>query len=732
MNRKLAIALCVVLWTVGTLDVCPVAAAAPTASNPPALAPTLHPPVSRAAPALWLVPTADARRRASDTTPSALKAGIRAHKEGRHAEAIKQLAVVASSDHPLAGYATYYAAASHVELGNLTEAEQLVQGLRRRTVQGYLTEAVAITEATIAEERHRYPDAIEIFGKLTSRKTAAPAETWMRLGRASLRSSAPDDRARAAEAFARVYYEFPFSDQAVEARAELDRLQSLEPLAPKNARYRLDLGRAERFFASRRCADAQSTFQSLHPYAIGDDRDLIALRIAECDVFRGRYRLARQALSSLLGEGPRQAEALYFYSGTLRQLGLMSEYLRSVRDLVDRFPGGPWAEDALNDLATYHIRNDDDASADEVLRELYAGFPGGRYAERAGWKIGWRAYREGRYSETVSYFERTASRFPRSDYRPSLLYWAGRAHEALGAHDTANARYTLVTADYLNTYYGRLAAERLRRGGRAVAVTGLQFTDANSEAVGSDGARTRPTDDLIRLLLALDLYDEALEELRYSERTWGEHPVLQASMAWVLGQQGDLIHAIPMAKRAYPQYMAAGGEKLPNDLLMLIFPVGYWDEIQSQADRHGLSPYLLAALVAQESGFDAAIRSAKNAVGLMQLLPSTGRRYARQLRLGPYRRSMLTTPKTNLTIGAAYFADLMKRFGQPYLALAAYNAGESRVARWMEERAGEDLEREVFIDDIPYPETQGYVRKILSTSEDYRRLYGGEAARASR
>jgi soluble lytic murein transglycosylase-like protein len=134
-----------------------------------------------------------------------------------------------------------------------------------------------------------------------------------------------------------------------------------------------------------------------------------------------------------------------------------------------------------------------------------------------------------------------------------------------------------------------------------------------------------------------------------------------------------------------------------------------------------LDPYLVAALVAQESTFVADVRSHANAWGLMQLLPQTARTYARKLGI-PYSSGVLTDPETNIRLGTAYLADKIREFGGMHLALASYNAGESPVRRWLAERAG--VEREEFIDDIPYPETQGYVRKILGTADDYRRLYG--------
>jgi soluble lytic murein transglycosylase len=127
--------------------------------------------------------------------------------------------------------------------------------------------------------------------------------------------------------------------------------------------------------------------------------------------------------------------------------------------------------------------------------------------------------------------------------------------------------------------------------------------------------------------------------------------------------------------------------------------------------------------MAQESTFTAEIRSPANAYGLMQIIPATGRRYANRLGIRRFSTASLRDPETNVRIGTQYFRDLLDRFGRPHYALAGYNAGESRVARWMKENPG--LPEAEFIENIPFAETQGYVKRILGTAEDYRQLYGG-------
>jgi soluble lytic murein transglycosylase len=368
---------------------------------------------------------------------------------------------------------------------------------------------------------------------------------------------------------------------------------------------------------------------------------------------------------------------------------------------------------------------------------MYEKFPTGHYAERAAWKIGWWAYKSGRYADTIRAFESAAEHFPRSDYRPTWLYWSARAHDALKEPALAEARYTLVATDYLNSYYGRLAVKHLAGREPHFRLVADARSDPQSPAAGAQPPPDEaapliplpPNEHIVRALLGLALYDQALDELHYAQKVWGDSSAIQATIAWIYHQRGDLRLGINVMKRAYPQYMAAGGERLPTELLKVLYPVNYWPLIRRYSAERQLDPYLIAALIAQESTFTEDVRSSANAYGLMQLLPSTGRQYAKRLGI-PKRFSldMLTTAETNIRMGTAYFADLVKQFGGSHYALATYNAGPNRVARWIAERPG--IDRDEFIDNIPFPETQNYVKRILGTAEDYRRLYGSESPTA--
>ncbi len=683
-----------------------------------ALAPTLHPQLPDDPSQLWFAP-----RTTGSRTPELkeLAEAVKLETDSKFDRALVFLTRPGLQHGALADYVAYFRGIAELRLDRPADARKTFRALAARNPVGYLAEGVALREAECDEALNDPAAALGIYERLAKAKPTRPDDLLMRLGHAAM-TAGDDDKA--ANAFARVYYEFPMSDLSPLASDELDKLPNVQPIEPGTGRYKLEIGRAERLFGARHYAEARAAFDGLAKVAAPADRELVELRLGECDYFLRRPRNARDEVRPFAEKASRQAEALFFLALSSRELGDEDAYQKTVRRVVDEFPTESWAEEALNNLATRHIIDDEDEEADATFRELYEKFPRGRYAERAAWKIGWWAYRNNRYAETAQFFDRAAAAFPRSDYRPAWLYWAGRAHDQLNESAVADSRFSLVADDYLNSYYGRLAMKRLKGQSPHLQSIADRTTKAEAPAVSPPP----PNEQIIRTLLGLELYDQAENELRYARRVWGDSPAIEATLGWIDNQRGDLRAGINAVKRAYPQYLAAGGEDLPAELLRVLFPVDYWPLIRRYSAAHDLDPYMMAALIAQESTFTVDVKSAANAYGLMQLLPSTGRHYARKLGMRRFSTRLLTTADTNIRMGMAYFADLVKQFGGAHFALAGYNAGESRVARWISERPG--VGREEFIDDIPFPETQNYVKKILGTAEDYRRLYGpgGELA----
>ena len=663
---------------------------------------------------LWLVPRADVFQ-----SRAMLARAVSDLADGKAAAALPVFAK-GTSDPILGGYALLFMGRAQLALGQHSDAAFSARQLLTTAPRGYLAEAAQLLAADAAESTQDWANAAKALTALTDEKPLAGAAVLLRLGRANL---AGGSKTLATKAFTRLFYEFALTPEATEAEDELARLM-VPGIAPTRDTYPLDLGRAERLFGAKRFGDARKWFDLLRPFAAAEDRALVELRLAQCDFHLKRYPAANNALRAYLDkQTTRLLEAQYYYLGTLRELGRLDEYQTRLRAFVTENPESPFAESALNDLGTYYILGDDDEKAAEVFSEQHRRFPQGVFADRAAWKAGWWAYKQGEYRETIRLFESAAVTFRRADYRPSWLYWAAHAHMHLGEREAAVAGYRQVIADYRNSYYGRQAAGEIQAIDKAMRPAGsAPVSPARRELPASIVAGTPPANaPLIQQLLAAGMYDEAIGELRRLQVDSGTSPLLEATLAYALGRRGDLRPSINTMRRAYPQFMAAGGEALPNEILTVIFPVEYWNLIHKYATDRGLDPFLMTALVAQESTFQADVRSAANAYGLMQIVPDTGRRYAQMLGIRPFRTSRLTDAETNVRIGMAYFSDLFKRFGNVAPALAAYNAGEHRVVKWLANRPGAD--RDEFIDDIPFPETQNYVKRIIGTAEDYRLLY---------
>jgi soluble lytic murein transglycosylase len=175
--------------------------------------------------------------------------------------------------------------------------------------------------------------------------------------------------------------------------------------------------------------------------------------------------------------------------------------------------------------------------------------------------------------------------------------------------------------------------------------------------------------------------------------------------------------ALRLAQRASDR-----GAPTDSTLLRLLYPLAARDALEADSRALGLSPFLIAGLIRQESAFDPEARSRADARGLMQVLPSVGAEYARSDGLSGWETVLLYQPDVNVHFGLRHFAERLALCdGLIEAALAAYNAGSTPVNRWL--KRGGTADAEIFIERIPYVETRDYVRRVRYNEARYASLY---------
>jgi soluble lytic murein transglycosylase len=520
------------------------------------------------------------------------------------------------------------------------------------------------------------------------------------------------DRRAAARAADLIHHDYPASAQAAAAAARLKALAAFAPPRAPAERVARGVSRALKLFEADEHRAAITAIRALlagtPPPA---DPDLLRARLGRALLAIGREKEGLSELRKVPAGSGAAAEAWYFIARTQARRARRPHAYTAV---ADRFPGTPWAEEALMDQAHFYQKDAKDAQALPYFRRLVAEYPQGRYADAATWRVAWADLRAGRPADAAVRLETALATRPTSSYTPGFLYWAGRARREAGDEDAARAHFAETIRRYRHAYHGLKAQE---------AVGGAEEgppPDAGPPI--EEPARTR-----IRELLLIDRLPEALDETRAVPQT----PQAQATRAWILWRQGQLRPAINAMRRAYPAWVGAGGTHLPEPLWRILYPLDFEQDLRAGAERNGLDPALVAALIWQESTFDPSAVSPVGARGLMQIMPRTGRELARGLGLR-YRIDMLHEPDRGIEMGTRYLKRMIDGFGgRVDKALAAYNAGPGRVSSWTRQRPGQSAEE--FIEGIPFSETRGYVMTVLANREHYRRIYElGAAERASR
>ena len=293
--------------------------------------------------------------------------------------------------------------------------------------------------------------------------------------------------------------------------------------------------------------------------------------------------------------------------------------------------------------------------------------------------------------------------------RERWRYWRARALEATGRAEEARAGFESLAAE--RDYYGFLAADRLGTGYR---FNHRRLTVA-AEAV--ERVAAMPATRRALELFALGRRVEARREWRSLTLGLGGEGLEAAS--WIARCRGWHARAVLTIARAPRR----------NDL-ELRFPLVFRQVVESPSVRRSLPPAAVYAVIRQESAFMPDARSSAGALGLMQIMPRTGREISRAMGRRLRGRNQLLVPDLNVEMGTYYLRSLLRETGgHVVLATASYNAGPHRVRRWLPARG--EVEAAVWIDNVPFTETRRYVRRVLAYHAIYEHRLGQRPTRLS-
>jgi len=203
------------------------------------------------------------------------------------------------------------------------------------------------------------------------------------------------------------------------------------------------------------------------------------------------------------------------------------------------------------------------------------------------------------------------------------------------------------------------------------------------------------------------------------------HPndlAFQFLLADLYVEGGEPFKANGILQRHFRDIVRHGGINVPHRFWEILYPLKYWDAYKAAGATENVDPYVLVAITRQESGFEPSTVSNAGAVGLMQIMPAEAGTIATKAGLMPPSREQLFDQATNIDIGAAEFAQKLANMrNNPILAIAAYNAGEDAVGRWLAHTPIDDVD--LFVEAIPYAETRLYVKTVTRNRFEYRRIY---------
>jgi len=652
-----------------------------------------------------------------------LSLGFAYQKDRRYAESAAAFKQANDASDALDDYADYLGAMSNHAGGNDAAAAALLKGFGEKYPDSIFDDPAVDLEANVLLAMG---DAAGAQKALAQASDAAQDKPSFELTRAKI-AQAQGSQGDTLQLYKHLLLKHPLSPEAEVARTNLASMGAQSTLTTSELR---SLGDA--YYGAGKYQLASDQYHALAQNTTLDAnaRNGFAAAAADCDLKLKKLTTAQaEALADTNDDNG--ARRMYLLLELARSAQNESQVANLVDQMKQRFPQSQWLAEALYSAGSMHLLKHDYAPSAAYFSYMAARFPANKNAASAHWKAGWMIYRQGQYADAAKIFDDQIRLFPSAPETASAIYWRGRIYE-LQEHKpgVALSYYRAVARAYTHYFYAAMARQRIAALGAVQTVAAPDLDRFQAPLVPHLEAIVPADSEHIakaRFVANAGLNEYVSQELAADPDSAGWSALAEAQ---IYASFNDPYRAMRVMKKALPYASSAPIKSIPMVYWRILFPQAWWNTIKAESAKNGLDPYLVAALIRQETEFNPGVISYANAYGLMQLEPYNGKALARQEGISGFSVNQLLNPELNIRLGTRYFKQMMDRFGgvQEY-ALAAYNAGESRVVDW--QAAGPYHGMDEFVESIPFTQTREYVQAILRNEEIYRSLDAAPTAGSS-
>lgn len=650
------------------------------------------------------------------------------------AEAISRLRTAQRDLPVLDDYIRFWIGKALLHLGDPKEAASMFESVLQAVPDSNLADQVTFRVGEAWYQASRCPEAISWLLKAAdlNGKGSHVAQAKSRLAACYLRENQLNE---GREVLKQLWAKFPYTKEAKEAEALLAANIGGEPWTSSPDEH---YARAQAFLGQSFHVEAieeLKKFLAQHPSS--PHRRDARLRLGVAQVRLKLYDQARETFRELAAEkGARAAEATVWLVRVYLRQGLGEQLLELCRTLHKR-KLSPEQKGQINVFCGVWL--EDHSRFDEAIvkyrRAAKSGEPASQRAE-ARWREGWVFYRTARYKEAITAWQQIVDQ-KGSEFEPQALYWIARSYGHLEAAKSQQV-FAQLCQQFPHTYYCQLVGDQVdmvnaspAEHERASAAT-ISSTQPAAESVAASAQdnHAKNREDIEQQpayrraveLRALGLEQDAVRELAVLTDRYGHDPEALAALSIMLNEVGAYHHALRLVRSRFREQLERTGGEVADGLWGVAYPTGLIPTIQMSAVK-GVDPFLVAAIIREESQYDWKAVSRVGAIGLMQVMPATANAVAQQHRLPPVSREDLFDQEMNIRIGVRYVEQLLAQFsGNLVQTIAAYNAGPNVVRNWADIYDGRSEDE--FVEFIHYRETRQYVKRVMRSYKEYLRLDG--------